>query len=206
MKPSFPPLLLIALLALAGGAVRGEKADRNQPMNVEADALRYDDQKQTSVFSGRVVLTKGSIVIRGARVELRQDAQGYQFGVVTGESGKLAFFRQKREGLDEFIEGEGQTITYDSQMDTVKFSNQAQLRRYRGASLADELSGALIVYNSRTNVFSVDGSVTPASPNSPGARVRAMLSPKPEAATAVLPVPQVLPPLRATSTLGGEKE
>ena len=40
-------------------------------MNVEADALRYDDLKQTSVFTGRVVLTKGTILIRGARIDVR---------------------------------------------------------------------------------------------------------------------------------------
>lgn len=205
MKLSFSPLFLIALLSLAGAA-HGEKADRNQPMNVEADALRYDDQKQTSVFSGRVVLTKGSIVIRGARVEVRQDGEGYQFGVVTAEPGKLAFFRQKREGLDEFIEGEGETISYDSRADTVKFANQAQLRRFRGASLSDELSGALIVYNNRTDVFSVDGSVTSTGPGATGTRVRAMLSPKPSPAASSPPAPQAIPALRATGTLGGEKK
>ena len=30
-----------------------------------ADALRYDDLKQTSVFTGKVVVTKGTILIRG---------------------------------------------------------------------------------------------------------------------------------------------
>jgi lipopolysaccharide export system protein LptA len=44
-----------------------EKADRNKPMNVEADTMRYDDLNQTSVFTGKVVVTKGTIVIRGAR-------------------------------------------------------------------------------------------------------------------------------------------
>ena len=97
--------LSLALVA-AGGSARAEKADRNKPMNIEADALRYDDLKQTSVFTGKVVVTKGTIVIRGARVDVRQDPEGYQYGVVTAEPGKLAFYRQKREGVDEFIEGE----------------------------------------------------------------------------------------------------
>lgn len=206
MKLPLSPLLLVAAFALSGGVARAEKADRSLPMNVTANALRYDDQKQTSVFSGRVVLTKGSILIRGERIDVHQDADGYQQGLVTAEPGKLAFFRQKREALDEFIEGEGETITYDSRSDTVKFAGQAQLRRYRGATLGDELSGALIVYNSRTDVFSVDGSVTPLVQGKPGTRVRAMLSPKPQAAASALPVPNVLPALRAAGTLGGENK
>ena len=95
-------------------------------MNIEADALRYDDLKQTSVFTGNVVLTKGTIVIRGARIDVRQDPEGYQYGVVTAEPGKLAFYRQKREGVDEFIEGEGEVIEYDGNADHVKFIKHAR--------------------------------------------------------------------------------
>lgn len=204
MKLPLSLVCCIAALTLSGGAAWAEKADRNKPMNVESDALRYDDLKQSSVFTGRVVLTKGTILIRGARVEVRQDAEGYQYGVVTAEPGKLAFFRQKREGLDEFIEGEGDTIEYDGRADTVKFINKAQLRRYRGATLNDEMTGAVIVYNNTTDVFSIDGSVTKGNLGTPGGRVRAMLTPAPETAVKpgnsnALPTPA----LRATPTLGG---
>ena len=207
MKSSVTALLLTVALGLCAEVAWAEKADRNQPMNVEADALRYDELKQTSVFTGRVVLTKGTVLIRGARIEVRQDTQGHQFGVVTGEPGKLAFFRQKREGVDEFIEGESETIEYDSQADTVKFANQAQLRRFRGATLGDELTGAVILYNNSTNLFTVDGAV---AKGGPGGRVRAMLTPKPDAAAST-PVnatitPAGAPALRATTTLGGEKK
>ncbi len=69
MKSTLPLLLLIAALTLGGGLAHAEKADRNKPMNIEADALRYDDLRQTSVFTGKVVVTKGTIIIRGARVD-----------------------------------------------------------------------------------------------------------------------------------------
>ena len=195
-------------LALAGGLACAEKADRNKPMNVEADALRYDDLKQSSVFTGRVVLTKGTIVIRGAKIDVHQDAEGYQMGVVTSEPGKLAFFRQKREGQDEFIEGEGGTIEYDSRADTVKFIKKAQLRRFRATTLGDEMSGGVILYNNTTDVFTIDGAATQGSAGAPAGRVRAMLSPKPDPATAAPPgaTPVPAPALRATTTMGGEKK
>jgi lipopolysaccharide export system protein LptA len=207
MKSPLSLSCFIAALALSGSAVWAEKADRNKPMNVESDALRYDDLKQTSVFTGRVVLTKGTILIRGGRIDVRQDADGYQYGTVTAEPGKQAFFRQKREGLDEFIEGEGDTIEYDGRADTVKFMNKAQLRRYRGASLNDEMTGAVILYNNTTDVFSIDGTVAKGSPGVPGGRVRAMLTPAPDAAlkpekAGTLPGPV----LRATPRLGGESK
>jgi lipopolysaccharide export system protein LptA len=173
--------VLLALSGLADG-VRAEKADRNKPMNVESDALRYDDLKQISIFSGNVVLTKGSILIRGSQIEVRQDPEGYQFGLVTGSPDKQAFFRQKRDGIDEYIEGEGDTIEYDGKADTVRFIKKAQMRRLRGAVLADEVTGAVIVYENLTDRFTVDGA--PKTASAPAGRVRAMLSPKPEPVSA----------------------
>ena len=204
MKSPFSSLLLIGALALAGAVARAEKADRDKPMNVEADAMRYDEQKQTSLFSGRVVLTKGSILIRGERIDVRKDAQGRQFGVISAEPGKLAFFRQKREGLDEFIEGQAESIEYDGAADTVKFLSNAQLRRYRGASLSDEFTGNVIFYNNASEVFSIDGAPVKSGSAAPSGRVRATLTPKPPAD---VPPPAHAPaalPLRSSNTLGGD--
>lgn len=177
-------LSLSVLLVLSGlvGSVRAEKADRNKPMNVESDALRYDDLKQVSIFTGNVILTKGSILIRGSQIEVRQDPEGYQFGLVTGPPDKQAFFRQKRDGIDEYIEGEGDTIEYDGKADTVRFIKKAQMRRLRGATLADEVTGAVILYENLTDRFTVDGA--PKTAAAPAGRVRAMLTPKPERGTA----------------------
>jgi lipopolysaccharide export system protein LptA len=189
-------------LGLAAGPAAAEKADRNKPMNVEADALRYDDLKQTSVFTGKVVVTKGSILIRGARIDVRQDPDGYQYGTVTAEPGKLAFYRQKREGVDEFIEGEGETIEYDGKADRVKFIKRAEMRRFRGGTLADEVVGSLITYDNNNDVFTVDGG--PASP-ALGGRVRAVLTPKPGASGPTVPAgPSAT--LRPSTTLDGGKK
>jgi lipopolysaccharide export system protein LptA len=208
------PILLLAALACTFGVAHAEKADRAKPMNIEADALRHDELKQTSVFSGRVVMTKGSIVLRGARLDVRQDADGFQYGVVTAEPGKRAFFRQKRDTLpgapDEFIEGESEVIEYDGKADNVRFITRAELRRYRGAVLSDEITGAVIVYNNLTDVFSVDGKRTATNAAgdapAPGSRVRAVLAPKdppPAAAAPEAASPASAPALRPSNSLGG---
>lgn len=202
MKISLVPLLLCAVGAVMTLPAVAERADRNKPMNIESDAMRYDDLKQVSVFSGQVVLTKGTIVIRGARLEVRQDPDGFQFGVVTAEPGQLAFFRQKRDGVDEYIEGDGETIEYNGRADTVRFIKRAVLRRLRGATLADEVTGEVIQYDNTTDVFTVDGG-TPRATGGRG-RVRAMLTPKPDPAGANPAAPAgPQPTLRPSNTLGG---
>ncbi|WP_210543694.1 lipopolysaccharide transport periplasmic protein LptA [Rhodoferax sp. PAMC 29310] len=205
MKITLTSLFLVVCLALSAGQAYAEKADRDKPMNIEADSLRYDDQRQTSVFTGRVVLTKGTILIRGAKIDVKQDSEGNQFGLVLSEPNKQAFFRQKREGVDEYIEGEGDTIEYDSRADTVKFLTNAKLRRYRGATLSDEFTGGVIQYNNSTDVFTIDGSVTKTDGVKSG-RVRAMLTPKSDSGTPKGALAPLVPALRSTTTMGTDKK
>ena len=173
-------------------------------MNIESDALRYEDQRQLSTFTGRVVATKGTIVMRGARLEVRQDAAGNQFGVMYAEPGKRAFFRQKREALDEFIEGEGEVIEYDSKADTVRFLRRAEMRRLAGATLQDQVTGPVIVYNNTTEVYTVDAAPRTAAgaAATPGERVRATLAPRGIPAS---PTPAAKPALPLRPSTGPAK-
>jgi len=210
MKHLYPALFAAACL-LAGTTALAERADRDKPLTIDADALRHDDQKQITVFTGRVTANKGTIAMRGARLEVRQDAAGNQFGILTAEPGQRAFFRQKREGLDEYIEGEAEQVEYDSTTDTARLMRKAELRRYQGTTVADEVFGTLIVYNGTTEVFTVDGQP------GPGGRVRAILAPRHAASAAARPASaaasapkasasQPSPALRPSSSLAGERQ
>ncbi len=194
--------LLLSLTLCAAFPAVAERADRDKPMNAEADALRYDDLKQSTVFTGNVVITKGTMLIRGGRVDVTQDAQGYQQVLVTAASGKLAYYRSKRDGVEETIEGEGEVIEYDSRADTVRFIRQAVLRRYVGTTLADETTGGLIRYDNVTDVYTVDSGPQRSAGN-PGGRVRAMLSPRGTAVApaAGSPASPATPPAPATPRL-----
>jgi len=201
--PFFSVMMTLGLLLGAALPVAAERADRDKPMNAEADALRYDDLKQTSVFTGNVVITKGTTIVRGERVEVAQDPQGYQQATSTAAPGKLAFYRTKREGVDEYIEGEGERIEYDSKADLVKFTKRAVVRRYAGSTLMDETTGAAITYDNNTDVFTVDGGEQNRSAANPTGRIRAMLSPRTAAsAPAAVPPPGTAPRLRPSTTLG----
>ncbi|MES2399180.1 MAG: lipopolysaccharide transport periplasmic protein LptA [Pseudomonadota bacterium] len=207
--PQFLIITVTALAALTVLPVAAEQADRDKPMNAEADALRYDDLKQTSVFTGNVVITKGTTIIRGDRVDVSQDPEGYQKAIVIAPPGKLAFYRKKRDGVDEYIEGEGLRIEYDSRPDLVKFIGNAVMRRYKGAVLSDESTGSQINYDNVTDVFTVESNAQNKSAVNPTGRVRALLSPR-NAASSPAGTPASPPPappasLRPSTTLGNEK-
>jgi lipopolysaccharide export system protein LptA len=200
--------LALAATALAPGAARAERADRFKPLNVEADLPgKIDLANQFVVFNGNVVVTKGTMTIRAARIEVRETPDGYHTAVAIGGAGKPATFRQKRDGVDEYIEGEAERLEYDGKTDTVRFVNRASVRRLRGAVVADEISGNLVSYDSISEVFSVSGGATP-TPNNPGGRVRAVLTPREgsaaaEAAASAGAAPA--PSLRSTPALGDKR-
>lgn len=198
--PTVPPRMRLArlgaavLCALTLQPAAAEKADRNKPLQVEADRLEYDDLKQVNVFSGNVTLTKGTLTIRGDRIVVRQDPEGYQYGDAYG---KPATFRQRRDGPgtagtngtagssgatgagDQWIEGWGNRLEYDGRQETVRLHERAALRRLDGERVTDEVYGSLITYDSRTEFFTVDGGGQPAATaNNPQGRVRVVIQPK----------------------------
>jgi lipopolysaccharide export system protein LptA len=162
---------VLALAFIIVGAAHAEKADREKPINLEADRVAVDDAKQIATFEGRVVLTQGTLIIRGDRMEVRQDSQGFNTGITWGN---LAYFRQKREGYDEFIEGWAERIEYDSRAEKMQMFNRASMKKG-----SDEVRGNYISYDARTEFFQVVGGGIKAADGGDG-RVRAVMQPKPK--------------------------
>jgi len=168
-------LLLLILLLLCIPVSYAERADREKPINIDADQVVVDDAKQISTFVGKVVFTQGTMVIRGDKIVVVQDKEGFKLGTAYG---RTASFRQKREGLNEYVEGYAERIEYDTRADTVDFYVQARVKRSQ-----DEVRGAHITYNSKTEIFQADSKSAASGDNTPK-RVHAVLHPKPKTADA----------------------
>lgn len=165
---------------LAAMPAHGERADREKPINVEADRMTADDLKKIAIFEGRVVLTQGTTVLRADRVIVRQDKDGLQSATATG---KPATFRTKRDGVDEWIDGESERIEYDQRQERVELFDRAKLVRDK-----DEVRGDYISYETKTEFFQVQPTKS-ASVASGRGRVSATFQPKPKPpATANAPV------------------
>jgi len=163
-------LALLVLFTIAA-PVFAEKADRDKPVNIEADKVTVDDAKQLAVFEGNVVLTQGTLVIRGTRMEVRQDREGFKHGTSWGN---LAYFKQKREGVDEYIEGWAERIEYDGRADKLQLFQRANMKRND-----DDVRGDYISYDATTEFFQVIGGGTKAaSVNNPEGRSRMVMQPK----------------------------
>lgn len=172
------PGLLVLLGALAwAGPAGAERADRDKPVNIEADRMNADDAKKTATFDGHVILSQGTMLIRAERIVVRQDNEGFQFGTATAAPGALATFRQKREGFDEYIEAQAERIEYDGRADRIEFFNRARMKRGAG----DDVCGNYISYDSRSEFFSVNSGRQPAGTAAAAqgsSRVHAVLMPR----------------------------
>ncbi len=171
---SLARMLVCVLLAVGAPAPAwAERADREKPVNLEADRVDLDDAKKEAVFEGNVTLTQGTVLIKADKIIVKQDADGFQYGIAYGSP---AHFRQKREGFEDFIEGFSERIEYDGKADKVQMFTDARIQRGR-----DDVRGDYISYNAITEFFQViGGGKTVATPGNPQGRVRAVIQPKPK--------------------------
>jgi lipopolysaccharide export system protein LptA len=169
----------VALLLFHPGAF-AERADRDKPIHLEADRVTIDDAKKVSVFEGNVVLTQGTMTLRADRMNVREDAQGFQYGVAYGDP---AYFRQKRDGVDEYVEAWAERIEYDGKSERLQLFDKARMKRGN-----DEVRGNYISYDQPTEFFRVVGGPEGGAGASPG-RVRAVIQPKSKDKPAQTPPP-----------------
>lgn len=198
--PRFPYPSLLALLLVTFGLTaalpsRAEKADRSKPMVVEADRDGVLDlQRQVLVYTGNVVISQGTMILRAERLEMRTLPDGYRAASALGSAAKPASWRQRRDGVDESVEGTADRIEFDGRADTLRFMGNGSVRRLRAGAVADEITGASILWDNTSEVFKVEGGA--ATPSNPTGRVRAVLSPRAEA-PASAPATAPLTPSRA---------
>ena len=158
-----------------------EAADRDKPIELEADTVTVNDAKKTSTYTGTVILTQGTLIIRADKLIVREDKEGFQHSTSTGNP---TTFKQKREGKNEYMEGSAQRIEYDGRMDKVQLYTRAWVKRGE-----DIVHGDYISYDANAEYAEViGGAKTEGSPGS--GRVKAIIQPKNKPA----PKPEVTKP------------
>jgi len=167
-------LRLAALLIAACFAqpVFAERADRDKPLQLEANRVSIDDAKKIQILEGDVVLTKGTLTLKAERIVVTEDQYGFQKGTAFGAKGGLARFRQKREGKEEYVEGEAERIEYNTNNEVAELFHRAWIK-----SGEDQVRGDYIWYDAISEKYLVTAGET-RDPKAPPARVRAVIQPR----------------------------
>lgn len=166
---SFPPLLLCLFVTQNALA---ERADRDKPMQLEANRVTIDDAKKIQILEGDVLITKGTMVLKADRVVVTEDQYGFQKGTAFSGKDGLARFRQKREGSEDYIDGEAERIEYDTNTEVAELFHRAWVK-----SGEDQVRGDYIWYDAISEKYLVTAGEN-RDPKGPPARVRAIIQPK----------------------------
>ncbi len=169
-------ILIVGLMSLlCVQSAIAERADRKKPVHLEADRATVEDvnrkeSTRVSIFTGNVILTQGTMRIKADKVIMKEDLNGFKQATAIGD---LVSFRQKRDGLDEYVEGWSERAEYDSKTDKIELFRQARLKRG-----TDEVQGDYISYDMNTEFFKVISSKERGDVAGPDKRVRITIQPK----------------------------
>jgi lipopolysaccharide export system protein LptA len=172
------PISFVVILAgvLFSNVLLAERADRDKPIHLEADRATVEDYKRKddfrqSIFTGHVILTQGTLVIKADKVILKEDLKGFRYATAYGN---FVSFRQKRDGVDEYIEGWSERVEYDDKTDKIELFGKARLKRGE-----DEVRGDYISYDITRDFFQVTGGrKEKSSQEDSGGRVQVIIQPK----------------------------
>lgn len=161
---------LAALLAFGCGFALAERADREKEIVVGADHLLADDANRTSTFEGSVVVTQGTMRMTANKVTVKEDADRHKFYVAYGAP---VTFRQKRDKVDEWIEGFAERAEFDDLNDMLRLYNRARVK-----SNQNEITGEFISYDMNKELAEVTGAAPGAKPAANPPRVKMTIVPQ----------------------------
>jgi lipopolysaccharide export system protein LptA len=149
-------IFAVVALSLASLAAMAERADSLKQAKVDFDDAHIDEVTQTRIFTGNVVLTRGTLLIKADKAVLKETPEGYMSVILTSNAGKTASFRQKRDGgPDLWTEGQAQRIEYDERTEVVKLFSNAIVKQLEGKRVTSEVNSPFISYDNRTEQANV---------------------------------------------------
>ena len=175
MKVGLSHSLLLVILFCLPGSLMALSSDRDQPINLEADSADIDDLKGISIYTGNVILTQGSLVIKSNKLTLYSDKNHeLEKAVAVGAKNKLATFKQRPEGKDTDFHARAKTMIY--------FLNQDKIHLIKNAYVwqaGDTFSGDKIIYDTKNEtVVASSKKNKDGKPVSSGGRVKVTIQPK----------------------------
>lgn len=149
-------LLAAVFLSLLSLTAAAERADSLKEAVINFDSLDIDEVTGTRILTGNVVLTRGTLVLKSDRALVKESPEGYMSVTLTAAGGKVATFRQKRDGgPDLWVDGQAERIEYEERSELVRLYSNAVVRELEGARMTNQITGPFISYDNRKEVATV---------------------------------------------------
>jgi len=144
---------VISLLSLTASA---ERADSLKQAVIDFDSGDLNEVAGVRIVSGNVVLRRGTLELKADRAVIKESPEGYMSVTLTSAPGKIATFRQKRDGgPDLWIEGQAERIEYEDRDELVRLYTNAVVKELENKRLSNQISAPFIAYDNRKEVATV---------------------------------------------------
>jgi len=140
-----------SFLALAASTVHALESDRSQPATIEADEVEFDFRTGTRTYKGNVVVVQGTLRITGEKLVIQYSNENEQIEKATSW-GNPATFKQRPDGKDHDVYGEGDEIVLDQIDNTLTLIENAVMTQ-----AGNTAKGNRIVYDMSTDRMTVKG-------------------------------------------------
>ena len=161
--------LIVAALIVAALPAAAERGDREKKIAVVADRWSGDENNKTTTFEGNVIVTQGTMRMTANKVTVHEDKDRHKFYVANGAP---VMFRQKRDNVDEWIEGFAERAEFDDRNDLLKLYDRARVKRNNDEITADQIS-----YDMKREIAEATGAPAGTKAPSGGGRVKVIIDP-----------------------------
>ena len=149
MYMRFSMLAVALYLGLNALPVNALTSDRSKPATIDADEVEFDFRTGTRTYKGNVVVVQGTLKITGDKIVVQYDDSGQEIQTATSW-GTPATFKQRPDGKDADVYGEGDTIVLNETKNTLTLIEDALMKQ-----AGNTAQGKQIVYHMDTDKMTV---------------------------------------------------
>ena len=127
--------------------------DAQQPIDIQADRLLFSNPQGKSIYTGHVIITQGSLTLKGNKVFLLHPNQKIQTVEVFGQP---AHFKKFLTDEQKWLSGHAQHISYDAKHKKLHLTGKAFVQQGK----TNQISGPELFYDLRQQTLEAHGTPT----------------------------------------------
>jgi lipopolysaccharide export system protein LptA len=121
------------------------KSDEKQPLQIDADHATFDQKNMVTVFTGNVIITKGSLKVHANNGVATQDKLGDRTLKLVGAP--VTFVQTDDDGIK--IEGQANNFDYNTKTSLAVLNGRSRVKKGKNIIIGDSLT-----YNTGTHIYS----------------------------------------------------
>ena len=142
--------VILSLVWFSLGRAELEETNKRFPLQIDANSIQHDDLNSVTKFIGNVVLVRGSLILKGDELTLKQNEAGMSYCEIVGSP---AIFKTRRKSDGEWIEGQAIKLDYDEKDALFLLKGQAKLVRWKNGQIKEQVSGDELSYNNSSEIY-----------------------------------------------------